>query len=357
MYSMITMKRKVFAIAAIFVSSLSTYGQEWTRLGSTLTSYAQSGNFIIAKDGKMYAAYNNLMNANMLNVQSFKDDWDWYGSRDFSRGPAHVFSLAADNSGVVYVAYRDQKRGEKCIVQKFDGGGFSDLGGGEVSTGFVNSTALAFDNSNTPYVAFADQSNQKLQVYKYANNSWSPLPLVLDATGDLVNLAFDNNNNLYACFKDTKNANRATVKKFNGTGWTLVGQSPVSEKEVAFLNFVIDSKGTLYVAYLSTWDGSVQVKKFAGTSWTNVGSAVFVNTNTDNVSLALDANDTPYVGYHNHGGSNDNMEVKKFAGNQWVALPLAGKGGGGVGRIAIKGTEIYVAFKEDGNGLVVKKLN
>jgi hypothetical protein len=97
------------------------------------------------------------------------------------------------------------------------------------------------------------------------------------------------------------------------------------------------------------------VKKFSGTSWTNAGSAVFQNTNTDNVSLALDANDVPYVAYHNYGGSNDNMEIKKLTGNQWTALPVAGKGGGGIADLAIIGTDVYVCFKEDGNGLVVKK--
>lgn len=348
---------KVAVVTVAMLQAIVSQAQEWVRMGSTLTNYAQYGTFTISKDGKMYVAYSNLMNANMLTVQTFKDDWDYHGSKDFSRGPANAFSVAADNNGVAYVAYRDMKRGEKCVVQKFDGGGFSDVGNGEISSGMVNSTAMAFDRSNTLYVAFADHANQKLQVYKFANGSWSPLPYVMEATGDLVNLAFDSNNTLYICYKDTQNANRATVKKFNGTGWSLVGQGAVSDKEVNYLNLVIDSKGALYVAYLSTWDGSVQVKKFSGSSWTNAGGAVFTNTNTDNVSLALDANDVPYVAYHNHGGSNDNMEVKKLSGGQWVALPMAGKGGGGVADMAINGTTIYVAFKEDGNGLVVKKFS
>jgi len=81
--------------------------------------------------------------------------------------------------------------------------------------------------SNTTYVAYAGDvgAGFKLYVEKYSNNSWKQIGDAVDSTLGLENfdLAIDPlSGTLYIAYTNTYSF-KATVKKYNGSTWELVG--------------------------------------------------------------------------------------------------------------------------------------
>lgn len=133
------------------------------------------------------------------------------------------------------------------------------------------------------------------------------------------------NDTLYASFAEGTNT-QATVKKFDGTSWSLVGTAQFTAFSAQKQSLAIDHNGTIYLAYQDGGNGyGATVRKFDGTSWVVVGAVNLSGYEVDNLALAIDSAGTPYIGY----GYNDNIggpfpnflvAVKKFDGTNWVAV-------------------------------------
>ena len=79
----------------------------------------------------------------------------------FSAGAVYYTSLAIDNSGMPYVAYRDQGQGGKATVMKYTGTGWELVGTAGFSSNQVDDISLAIDDSGTPYMAYRDWGNSE----------------------------------------------------------------------------------------------------------------------------------------------------------------------------------------------------
>ena len=109
----------------------------------------------------------------------------------------------------------------------------------------------------------------------------------------------------------------ATVQKYNGTSWELVGNVGFSAGDLNDLSLAIDVNGSPYVAYQDLANSSkLTVQKFNGSSWELVGSAGFTAGPADNLSFAIDDNGTPYVTYQD-GADNNKLVARKFNGSAW----------------------------------------
>jgi len=358
------MKKLLAAVSLTFLSATTTLiqAQDWQSLGGKIISNNGSRmTFTVSKNGTVYVAYSNAMNAGLLNVCQFDgQEWKYVGKADFSQGPANAIALSADNNGTLYVAYRDMKRQEKALVQKFDGTEWVLVGKAEVSQGMVNSISLQFDKSNTPWLALADQKRGRLSVYKLANDTWTELASPEEHTpGDFVTLAFDHTDIPYICFSNTAMGGKATVKKWVAGNWLQVGKTTASDKEAKYTSFALDSKGTPYVAYQDAFfNNKVMARKFDGANWVNMGDPVFSLSSNDNVSLAVEpSSGTPYVAFHNKSNFGDKADVKKIVSGKWVdAGNAAGEGSGAFNTLLFQNSALYICFNESGNGATVKKL-
>ena len=115
----------------------------------------------------------------------------------------------------------------------------------------------------------------------------------------------------------------ATVKKFNGVAWEIVGSAGFAAISPTYTNptFAIAPDGAPYLAFSDgANDGKATVMKFTGTSWVAVGGAGFSESATV-VSLAFAPDGAPWVAYQN---GSSKATVKKFDGTSWGAVGTAG---------------------------------
>lgn len=162
--------------------------------------------------------------------------------------------------------------------------------------------------------------------------------------------ALDANNMPYVAFADGANSDKATVMKFNGTSWDIVGTAGFSTSSNVYnFSIVFDASNMPYVAYVGG-NNLIEVKHFNGTSWTNVGTSGLANQ-AEGLSFALDASGTPYVAYVDYG-ANYKTTVRKLVANAWV---LVGNAGFTAGEsydtsfaIDEQGTP-YVVYRDDSN--------
>jgi uncharacterized repeat protein (TIGR02543 family) len=276
--------------------------------------------------------------------------WVQVGAAGFSTGAAYKISLAFDNGGTPYVAYKDGGNSDKASVMKFNGSSWEQVGAAGFSSGWVDHISLAFDNG-TPYVAYMDGANgNKASVMKFNGSSWEQVGAAGFSAGMpiYISLAFDNSTP-YIAYADGGNGNKASVMKFNAVSgnWVLVGAAGFS---VASYTSLAIYNGTPYVAYMDDGNGDkASVMKFNGTAWEQVGAAGFSAGIAQYTSLAFD-NGTPYVAYMD-GANDDKASLMKFNGTAWGQVGAAGFSAGSASNtsLAFDSHTPYVAYKDSVN--------
>src|SRR5207248_2304740 len=142
----------------------------------------------------------------------------------------------------------------------------------------------------------------------------------------------------YVVYQDIANGSRATVKKWNGSSWVTVGSAGFSAGSISANStpsIAIDGSGTPYVVYTDNANGSfATVMKFDGSSWIMVGSAGFSAGGASYTTIAFDGSGTPYVVYQD-GGNSNGATVMKFNGSSWVGVGSANFSGGQIGWASI----------------------
>jgi hypothetical protein len=248
------------------------------------------------------------------------------------------------------------------IAQTWQPLGPNDFNQAGFSAGQAAYTSLAF-NGTTPYVVYQDYGNSnKATVQKFNGASWELVGTAgfSAAQANYTGLAF-NGTTPYVVYSDYGNGNggKVTVQKFNGASWELVGTAGFSAGQASFTCLAF-SGTTPYVVYYDGGNSNkATVQKFNGASWELVGTAGFSAGAAFNTSLAFNGT-TPYVVYTDEGNSNK-ATVQKFNGASWEVVGTAGFSAGGAysTSLAFNGTTPYVVYRDAGNGnkATVQKFN
>jgi type IX secretion system substrate protein len=308
--------------------------------------YASYTSLAFDNNGIPFVAYRDYGNSKKATVMKFDgNSWVNVGNPGFSAGEVLYTSLAFDNDGIPFVAYRDYGNSKKATVMKFDGNSWVNVGNPGFSAGGVYSTSLAFDNNGIPFVAYSDKGNsKKATVMKFDGNSWVNVGNPGFSAGDVsyTSLAFDNNGTPFVAYKDFENSDKATVMKFDGNSWVNVGNPGFSAGGGSYTSLAFDNNGIPFVAYKDYGNsGKATVMKFDGNSWVNVGNPGFSAGSADYTSLAFDNNGTPFVAYKDFENS-DKATVMKFDGNSWVNVGNPGFSAG---------SAYYTSLAFDNNGI------
>ena len=249
--------------------------------------------------------------------------WLTVGPAGFSAGAASETSLALDKNNVPYVAYEDGANGYKVTVMKYNGAAWETVGSAGFSAGLSVGEDLVLDKNNVPYVAYDDGANgYKATVMKYNGATWEtvgPADFSNDAAWYL-SLALDSHGTPYVAYTQLSSSpenNRATVMKFNGTGWVPVGVPYFTPVSASYLSLKLDKNDTPYVAYRDGPYRGAVVMKYDNGVWANVGSPFFSDGNEIGNSLALDSSNMPYVAYQD---KNSRVMVKMYNGTDWVTV-------------------------------------
>lgn len=213
-----------------------------------------------------------------------------------------------------------------------------------------SSPDIAFDNNEVAHIVLKDT---KLYVKKNNGTGWSNLgngPVTNNTSVSQPVIKFDKLGVPYVAFRST--GNKAEVWKFNGSTWSLLGSAGFSAGQVAYLSLAIDQNNTPYVVFL---DGANSNKatamKFDGSNWVIVGNAGFSNAGTSFSRIAIDKNNVPYVIFKDGSCNPNGPTVVKFDGNSWVTVGsscISGTSSGDTPDIAIDTNNIpYIVYQKD----------
>ncbi|MBA6340589.1 tandem-95 repeat protein [Colwellia sp. MB02u-10] len=296
-------------------------GSAWLTVGAAGFSAGNTAYTSLALDssGTPYVAYTDYSNEGKATVMKYNtstDTWETVGAVGFSAGSTEHNSLALDNSGAPYVAYRAMGNSGKATVMKYNGSDWVAVGAAGFSASYVYDTSLALDSSGTPYVAYQDGGNsEKATVMKFDGIEWVAVGEAGFSAGVAIHtsLALDSSGTPSVAYRDVVNSYKATMMQYNANteAWETVGAVGFSADNASYTSLALDSSGTPYVAYIDTASSDkATLMKFDGSDWVTVGAAGFSAGVASYTSLALDSSGTPYVAYQDEGNSNKATVMK-----------------------------------------------
>lgn len=306
-------------------------------------------------------------------------NWEVVGSPSFTDASKDQ-SLAFDSANTPYIAYMEWGTDYKARVKRFNGSSWELVGTGGISDGRADQVSLVIDSTDIPYILYCDDcrvSRYSFTVMKYTGNTstdsdgtpndgWEYVgqrQFFIGIDGELGDphvtyhgLAFDNGNIPYVVFHDNTASYKATVMKFDGSSWVILGYPGITQGGAIYPSITFDSANTPYVVYIDQSNSSkVSVIKFDGASWLNVGTAGFTpagfsygNFYSPPVDITLDSANTPYVVYQDSLNSNK-ASVMMYDGSNWIQVGSAGfsEGEAEYLNIVVDSSDIlYVAYKD-----------
>ncbi len=186
---------------------------------------------------------------------------------------------------------------------------------------------------------------------------------------DYNDLVFDASGIPYVVIWDMSLSGKATVVKYDGSKWDVVGSAGFSDGAAYYPSIAKTSKDSLYVVYRDGGSGaniySATCKKYNGSSWVTVGANKFSAGTASYTRIEIGNNDTPFVAFSDFSGSgimalNGKVTVMKFDGTSWQPVGTRGFSAGAVSSLDFKIDStrgLWVAYTDNANGgaAVVKK--
>ena len=160
--------RKLFLVIAVFLPFVASAQHRWEKSSPLEYMWKHVGNrhfsaaptqypcIAFNQSGELYVAYKEGMFYGEATVMKFNGtNWEFVGEQYFSDGEVWYTSLAFSQSDEPYVAYRDGAESDKVTVMKFDGTNWVVVGTAGISSGSSHYTSLAFSPTGQPYPVFA----------------------------------------------------------------------------------------------------------------------------------------------------------------------------------------------------------
>ncbi len=296
-----------------FVKKFNNSSSTWDLVGgvSISTTVPNSISVNLASNGNPFVAYSDSANSYKINVKEFDGEaWNLVGEAGFSSGETDLISLAFVGN-TPYVAYQDRTLLDKVTVKKFTGAAWELVGEAGFSSGGANELKLVTTDNGILYLVYQDKNNQAT-VMKFSNNEWTNIGVLGASCGN--DIVLDNQGLPYVAYSDVDNSYKITVKKFNGTTWSLVGAAGFTNLDGDFVKIVLDSNENPYVAF-SDYDADkyTSVMKFDGSSWNYFGQKGFSGYDvTGSINFSVDDNNNLYVAQIKNVNYVTKASVDKF---------------------------------------------
>lgn len=197
-----------------------------------------------------------------------------------------------------------------------------ELGGIGITPDAAYEVSVAFSNDGVaPYLCFRDAANgDKATVMRFNGTSWDILGTAGFTSGRAYapNLAISSSGIPYVAYVDVDNGEKITVMSFNGGAWELVGVSGISQGRAYGPSLAFTKEGVAYVAYRDLANGrKASVLRFPGGHWEQVGTAGFTSVGASFVSLAITSGGVPHLAFCKDSLGKQAI-MMRFNGTNWV---------------------------------------
>ena len=116
----------------------------------------------------------------------------------------------------------------------------------------------------------------------------------------------------------------ATVRKFNGTDWEILGNAGISAAVADYIAIAINSERITYIVYKDEGNSNrITVKKYENSVWQIVGNEGFSNGIANYCDIAISHYDIPYVVYKDVS-TDKKAVVKRFIDDEWETVGQSG---------------------------------
>ncbi len=322
-------------------------GSSWELIGEAgfTDGNASNQDMAIADGGTIYLL---TLDGDILEVFKKEEgsDWQSMGLNQTASSDGQI-ELASD--GTPYIAYT--YNWASIIVKKFNGSAWVQVGTSPTSG---VQTGLVLDSNDNPYIVCQDAGNQyEGWAYKYDGTSWLPVGGTSysgsGVPGTWNKAIIDNEDNLYVLWGAfSYDGTAAYVSKFDGSSWSIVGDTPVGEANVYYYQtFQLDDDGNIYVAYpAGNVVQSLETFMYNGTSWSSIGSNLAGGA-VGNCNMGITDSGEPIVTFLDIAYSNT-ISAMKYNGTGWSFVgPQGFTGtGGAYPLIDVMGSTPYVAYAD-----------
>ena len=215
--------------------------------------------------------------------------WEYVGAPGLSVGAVGALSLVVSGT-TPYLGFSDQGQQGRGTVMKLNGTAWENVGAAGALPGFLEMTL----SGTTPYVLFRDLGTGT--VMRFTGTVWENVGSGPLGSGRDESYAFSGTTPYSAAAGGGTNSD-LTVRRISGSAWEIVGMAGLSGTGAGY-NALAFSGATPYVAFEETNffgdPGLASVMRFNGGAWELVGQRSFTSYGVIRLSLAF-LGTTPYL--------------------------------------------------------------
>jgi hypothetical protein len=291
----------------------STYVMEcvtnnWIQLASAVTpTAAYQPKITLDQNDIPHVIYRNI-NDSIIIKKWNGTSWENFGSASGYVNKGNNAILKFNSLNQPFVAFSNYSVfGGKCSVMTLTGGVWTYY----ISTFVTNFQAIELDfniaSDNTAYIIAQNSNGNGVSVYKSDATAWSlvgPTANIANGIANFPKITTDQLNIPYILYGDNAVNIAATVRKWNGLDWELVGNQGFSVTSIGFSDLrIVNSIPTVIFQ-----NGSSQVMRFENGLWSTYGNILGLGNSH---ALAIRNDNTVFAAYNNaYNGSK--LNVKKF---------------------------------------------
>jgi hypothetical protein len=309
------MKKVNLILSTLFALLASINLAQWTSVGTpdfTSTNAAEIS-LVVKQNGNPVVAYRSNGTDSIYAMECITNNWIQLASA-VTPTTAYQPKITLDQNDIPHVIYRNLN--DSIIIKKWNGTSWENFGSASGYVNKGNNAILKFNSLNQPFVAFSNYSvfGGKCSVMTLTGGVWTYYisTFVTNFQADQLDFNIAPDNTAYIIAKNS-NGGVVSVYKSDATVWSLVGPTTNIANGVA--NFPKITTDQLNVPYILYGDNAINsaatVRKWNGLDWELVGNQGFSVTPIGFSDLMI-ANGIPTVIFQN--GSS---QVMRFENGLW----------------------------------------
>jgi hypothetical protein len=309
------MKKVNLILSTLFSLLVSINFAQWTSVGApdfTNTDAAEI-TLVLKQNGNPVVAYQSNVTGSTYVMECVTNNWIQLASA-VTPTAAYQPKITLDQNDIPHVIYRNIN--DSIIIKKWNGTSWENFGSASGYVNKGNNAILKFNSLNQPFVAFSNYSvfGGKCSVMTLTGGVWTYYISTFVTNFQAIQLDFNiaSDNTAYIIAQNS-NGNGVSVYKSDATAWSLVGPSVNIANGIA--NFPKITTDQLNIPYILYGDNAVNiaatVRKWNGLDWELVGNQGFSVTSIGFSDLTI-VNSIPTVIFQN--GSS---QVMRFENGLW----------------------------------------
>lgn len=290
------------------IYAMECVGNNWIQLASTVTpTAAYQPQITLDQNDIPHVIYRNINDSIFIKKWN-GTTWENFGSATGYVNKGNNALLKFNSLNEPFVAFSNYSVfGGKCSVMNLNSGVWNYY----ISTFVTNFQAVQLDfniaSDNTVYVIAQNSNGGVVSVYKPNGSVWSlvgPTANIANGIANFPKITIGPANIPYIFYGDNSVNGAATVRKWNGVDWELVGNQGFSVTSIGFSDLKIVN-GIPTVIFQN---GSSQVMQFENGIWSTYGNILGLGNSH---ALAIRNDNTVFAAYNN-AYNGYKLNVKKF---------------------------------------------